>query len=130
MRILTAEELQAKLKSISKDMLPAIKKGMTDAVQNVEGKAKENCTPGTSPYYRAPRITGTLVRSINSKLEVKGSEVRGIVGADTDYAQKVHDGTSKMPPRPYILDAIKEEEDTTVEILSSAIESKLREHTV
>lgn len=129
---ITMEELRKKLKRITKDMLPAIKKGMTDAVQNVEGKAKENCTPGSSPYYRAPFITGTLRRSIASKVDTKGNEVTGVIhagGTKAGYALEVHEGTSRMPPRPYILDAIVEKESGTREILNDAIEGAIKEHT-
>lgn len=138
MRTMTVEELQSKLENISKDMLPAIKKGMIDAAQNIEGKAKENCTPGSSPYSKAPHITGTLSRSIASKVEVKGNEVHGIVSAGgedspegpVEYAIHVHEGTSKMPARPFILDAIQAKEKDTTEILTDAIEEALRKHTI
>lgn len=125
------EELQRKLSNLSRDMLPTIEKAMTDAVQNVERKAKENCTPGSSPYYRAPHITGTMLRSIASKIDVKGTEIKGIIhagGTKANYAEEVHEGTSRMPPRPYILDAITEKENETLEFLSDAIENNLRKH--
>ena len=123
------EELQAKLRNMSLTMGPMIEKGMTDAVQNVEGKVKENCTPGSSPYYKAPLITGTLRRSISSKVESRGNEVKGIIGAGVDYAIDVHDGTSRMPPRPFILDAITEKEQETLKILGDAVEEGIRKHT-
>lgn len=116
---ISIDDLQRKLKSISKDMMPALQKAMTDAAQNVEGKAKENC----------PVITGTLRRSISSKAEVKGNEVTGIVGANTEYAEAVHEGTSRRSPKPFILDAITEKEDETLGILSDGVESAIRGHT-
>lgn len=126
---MTPEELQRKLSNLSKDMLPAIEKAMTTAAMNVEGKAKENCQPGTSPYYRAPHITGTMLRSISSKVEMKSNEVHGVVGAGVEYAIDVHEGTSRMEARPFILDAILEKESETVEILSGAVEEAIRRHT-
>ena len=126
---MTIEELQTKLRNISLTMGPAIEKGMADATMNIEGKAKENCTPGQSPYYKAPLITGTLRRSINSKVEQQGNEIKGIVGADTDYAEDVHEGTSRMPPRPFILDAITEKETETIEFLTDAVKDGIRRHT-
>lgn len=126
---LTIDELQRKLKSISADMLPSLKEAMTDAAMNIEGKAKENCTPGQSPYYRAPLITGTLRRSISSKVETKGNEVYGVVGAGVDYAIDVHEGTSRMEARPFILDAIKDKEDDTLRFISDTVESNLRRYT-
>lgn len=127
---MNVDELQRKLQNLSKDMLPAIEKAMTTAAMNVEGKAKENCTPGQTPYYRAPFITGTMRRSISSKVEVKGyNEVHGIVGAGVEYAIDVHEGTSRMEARPFILDAILEKESETVVILSDAMEEAIRRHT-
>ena len=129
---MSIEELQVKLRKMSSDMIPTIRKGMTDAVQNVEGKAKENCTPGQSPYYKAPLITGTMRRSIGSKVDIKGKEIKGIVfagGEKANYAEEVHEGTSRMPPRPYILDAITEKENETIEFLSDAAEQGIRRYT-
>lgn len=135
---MTATQMAAKLKDISADMIPAIKKGMTDALLNIESKAKDNCTPGSSPYSKAPHITGTLSRSMGSHVEIKGKEIKGIVSAGgedspegpVEYAIHVHEGTSKMAPRPFILDAIKEEEEMTVGLLSDAIEDALEKHTI
>ena len=130
---ITIEELQRKLKNISADMIPTLEKAMRDAAMNVEGKAKENCQPGTSPYYRAPHITGTMLRSIASKADVKGNEVKGIVhagGEKANYAEEVHEGTSRMEARPFILDAILEKESETVEILSGAVKEAIRRHTI
>lgn len=126
---MNVEELQRKLQNVSKDMLPAIEKAMTTAAMNIEGKAKENCTPGQTPYDRAPFITGTMRRSISSKVEIKNSEVHGIVGAGVEYAVDVHEGTSRMEARPYILDAILEKESETADILSDAVENAIRRHT-
>ena len=129
---ISIEELQEKLKSISADMLPVLKEAMTDATMNIEGKAKENCTPGQSPYYKAPLITGTMRRSIGSKIDVKGNEIKGIIhagGEKANYAEDVHEGTSRMSARPYILDAITEKESDTLGFLSDAVESNLRRHT-
>ena len=112
--------------------IPAIKEGMTDAAMNVEGKAQENCTPGSSPYYKAPHITGTMRRSIASKVDTRGDEVIGIVhagGEKANYAEEVHEGTSRMPPRPYILDAIISEETKTIKFLEDAVKAGIRRHT-
>jgi len=135
---MTPEQMAAKLKDLSYAMIPAIKTGMKDACRNIEGRAKKNCTPGESPYSRAPHITGTLSRSMGSHVEVDGNEIKGIVSAGgedskegpVEYAIHVHEGTSRMAPRPFILDAIKEEEKATVEFLSDATEDALEAHAV
>lgn len=135
---MTAAQMAAKLKNISDDMIPAIKKGMADACLNIEGCAKKNCTPGQSPYSRAPHITGTLSRSMGSHVEVHDKEIKGIVSAGgedspegpVEYAIHVHEGTSRMAPRPFILDAIKEEEKMTTGLLSDAVDDALRKYTI
>ena len=126
---ISIEELQRKLKSISADMLPALKEAMTDAAMNIEGKAKEPGNCGYDEVQEAPFITGTMRRSISSKTEQKGNEIHGIVGAGVDYAIDVHEGTSRMEARPFILDAITEKEGDTLGFISDAVESNLRRHT-
>jgi len=116
---MSIEELQAKLRNLSLSMVPALQKGMTDAVQNVEGRSRELC----------PVITGTLLRSISSEVKQEGNSIKGIVGANTEYAEAVELGTSKRPPRAFLLPAIEEKETETLEILSDAVEEGIRKHT-
>jgi len=116
---MSIEELQTKLRNISLTMVPAIEKGMTDAVQNVEGRSKELC----------PVITGTLRRSISSETKTTGNEIKGIVGANTEYAEAVELGTSKRPPHAYLMPAIIEKESETLRILGDAVEDGIRRHT-
>lgn len=113
------EELQAKLRNMSLTMGPAIEKGMADATMNIEGRSKELC----------PVITGTLRRSISSETKVTGNEVKGIVGANTEYAETVHEGSSKRAPNPFILNSIEEKEQETLRILGDAIEGGIRRFT-
>lgn len=125
---MTPEELRTKLKNLANDMKPAIMDGMEKAAMNVESRAKSNCQPGETPYYRAPKITGTLQRSITSDVKDEGNTIKGIVGTNIQYAPAVHDGDSRMPPRPFILDAIVQEEDKTAEFLSAAVEDAAKKH--
>lgn len=136
---MTAEALQAKLKNISADMLPSIEKGMNKATANVKAQAKANINPATTPYYRPAYITGNLSRSIADKVEVKGNTVIGTVGAggrseggkDVTYAKKIHEGSyTGGTPRPFIVDAIKSEEEKTVEFLSDAVEAALKKYCI
>lgn len=125
---MTPEELQRKLKEIGKEIKPSLVAGMGKAVLNVESRAKQNCQPGSTPYYRAPHITGTLQRSITSQVKETGENVQGIVGTNMEYAQAVHDGTSNMPARPFVLDAIVQEQEKTEELMSQSIEEGLKKH--
>lgn len=128
---MTIEQLQAKLKNISADMLPSIKKGMGKATLNVEKQAKDNCNPATSPYYRPIWITGNLAGSISQKVEVKGETVVGTVGASAEYAKKIHEGSyTGGQPRPFLTDSIQMKEKETIEFLSDAIETALKKYCV
>lgn len=60
-----------------------IEKAMKKACALVEGEAKKN----------APKGTGELRRSIESKVEVKGNEVTGTVFTPLEYAPYVEFGT-------------------------------------
>lgn len=116
---ITTEELQRKLRKLSEGTSEALLLAMTKAALNIEGRAKELC----------PVITGTLRRSISSKAERKADKAIGTVGANVEYAAAVEFGTSKRPPKPYIMPAIKEKQDETMDILGDAIKSEIRRHT-
>jgi len=146
--ILTAEELLQKLDNLKAGTMPAIEQAMRLAALNVEGQAKKNANPGTSPYegmvfptkwkggYQggAPysddanpnRIPPHLRDSITQEVQVSGSSVHGVVKTDKPYALPVHEGTSKMQARPFILDAVNAKKDETLEILSQGIEDMVR----
>lgn len=53
----------------------------------------------------SPVKTGNLRRSVTSRATAH----EAIVGATANYAVYVHEGTSRMPGRPFIKDAIEEE---------------------
>lgn len=133
-RLLTSDELLRKLNNLSVKAIPAITHAMELAALNVEGQAKKNCTPGQSPYYRAPysddndpnRDPIHMRDTIQGRVEVAGAGVHGIVGTPKDYAFFVHEGTSKMQARPFILDAIIEKDKETRAILSQALADSLR----
>jgi HK97 gp10 family phage protein len=60
-------------------------------------------------YYRPVLKTGKTFDSISAQVKrvsQNGFTVEG--GAGTDYAKYVHDGTRKMPARPFITDGLTE----------------------
>lgn len=137
--ILTPEQMAAKLAALHIDEIPALVPAMEKACLLAEGKAKENCTPGKSPYYKAPysddndprRKPPHMRDTIEGKVaDVTSSSVRGVVGTPKDYAIHVHEGTSRMQARPFILDAIKEEQEHILEILSEATVEVVRRQCV
>lgn len=137
-RILTPEELVQKLNNLKADAVPAIERGMKNAAYNVEAKARENCTPGKSPYYRAPysddndpkRVPPHMRDVMYNKVTVTGNKVSSVFGNPKPYAAAVHEGTSRMQARPFILDAIKAEDRTTRIHLTDAIMQSLQKECV
>jgi len=119
--ILSEDELRQKFQNVSRNILPEVRVAMRQACLGVKREAKINCTPGRSPYPKAPFQTGTLRRSITSKVEVSGNTVKGIVGTNVEYALFVHEGTSKMEARAFLLDAASARRGATEQILRSAI---------
>jgi len=132
--ILTAEELLQKLDNLKAGTMPAIEQAMQQAALNVEGQAKKNCTPGQSPYYKAPysddndprRVPPHMRDTIVGTVETQGTSVHGVVGTPKDYSLYIHEGTSRMPARPFILDAITEKDTETRTILSDALTNLIR----
>lgn len=137
-RLLTAQELSRKFDNLQAGTIPAMQKTMTMAVLNVEGQAKRNCTPGHSPYYKAPYSDDNDPRrdpvhmrdTIKGEVITEGTSVHGVVGTPKLYSLYVHEGTSKMEARPFILDAIMEKDQETRALLSKAIEDHVRSQCV
>jgi len=138
MTVLTADQLVQKLDNLKASTIPAIEKGMLMAALNVEGESKKYCTPGQSPYYRAPYSDDNNPRrdpvhmrdTIYSRVQTEEPKVHGLVGTPKDYALFVHEGTSKMQARPFIMDSIKAKDTETRTILSQAITDALKRECV
>jgi hypothetical protein len=135
----TPEQMAAKLRALHTDEIPALVQAMGDACLVAEGEAKNYCTPGKSPYYKAPYTDDNDPRrkpphmrdTIEGKVaEVTASAVVGRLGTPKDYAIHVHEGTSRMQARPFLLDAIKAKEDDIVGILAEATREVVRRQCV
>lgn len=114
-----------------------LEKAMKKAMALVEGEAKKN----------APKGTGELRRSIESKVEVKGNEVTGTVFTPLEYAPYVEFGTglfaesggrkdvpwnyqddkgewhstSGMKPQPFMRPALTENRTKVIKIIEEGI---------
>lgn len=128
MGIYTVEQMAAKLLMVKAETIPAIELALNRACLNIEGLAKENCTPGKSPYYKAPFDTGTLRANNRSLVEVSEEYVQGTVYNAIEYAIHVHEGTSRMKARPFILDAVKAKEPETLAILENFLVMGIIKH--
>ena len=127
------EQLKARLDNLTIKLIPAAADGMAKAVLNIEARARLNCTPGSSPYESAGKLrgapfdTGHLRANIKHDTQITGRTVTGLVGDPVEYAEAVHEGTSRMQGRPFILDAIVSERDTTIDLLSAALSDALED---
>jgi HK97 gp10 family phage protein len=122
------EELIRAIDGKHTEILEASKKGLRRAAVEIENEAEDYCTPGTTPYWHAPFDTGRLRASIDgdqvptdteegchTSVEVKG----------TDYDVFVHEGTWKMPARPFLLDAMNAKREDTLKTVAGAIREVL-----
>ncbi|MCK5431420.1 MAG: HK97 gp10 family phage protein [Gammaproteobacteria bacterium] len=114
---LTVKQLQDKLDRLPMSMYPVLNVALREIEKDVEKKAKLNVHPGSSPYYKAPHITGNLERSISGRVVGTGKDQKAIIGASAAYAKRIHDGDSKHLSRPFIFDAIVSENPNTLKTL-------------
>jgi hypothetical protein len=133
-----------------KDEVPKnVQKAIKDSEIAVVARAKMNCTPGMSPYDAmrfgkhmgrtgnsitaggishplkdsgAPFETGLLRRSnFYSDPTMEGDTIVAKVYNNCDYAVYVHEGTSKMAPRPFLMDAVLSEQEATEQRIVDAV---------
>lgn len=77
-----------------------------------------------SKYGKPIYVTGDLMRDVNS--QVREADDRVDVGNSLSYALPVHNGTSRMPARPYLKDAITENGDIWREIAAEMLGEKMK----
>lgn len=74
-------------------------------------------------YYRRIWRTGDLQRDVSYRMRASDHAVD--VGNNLEYAVYVHDGTSKMPARPYITDTLTSSDN--MEALKEIAQDALRQ---
>lgn len=125
-RRLTPAELSAILNNVPERIHEEVLAAMKKAGTLCEAQAKDNCTPGKSPYYRAPHVTGALSRANYHEVEDKGETITGIVGnSQNEYNLHVHEGTSAMQARPFLQDAVRVKQDDVLKIVSAGVKAGL-----
>ena len=122
---MTPEQLKARLAKAAKRVIEDTHTGMQKAALNIEARAKLNCTPGSSPYPDAPFDKGLLRAEIYHAVEIHGNAVQGFIISPTEYAEPVHEGSSRKYARPFLLDAIVSERDATQKFLAEDIAAGL-----
>lgn len=77
---------------------------------------------------RAPKLTGTLARSINAERNiVTSTEVVYDIGTDLDYAATQEFGYGGISAQPYLRPALDEDGKIAVETIRRAVEQFLKE---
>ena len=107
---------------------------VTMVARNIVDTAKENCPVGTPQSTGIPGyIGGTLKKTIRIirraargatrliSIAVGGRYKNPNTGRIVDYAKHVHDGTSRMPSRPFLKDAYDQHKQSFVQALINAV---------
>lgn len=106
-RIEGLENVQAMIENKISDITGKLSEGVAESCKVVEADAKAMC----------PVDTGELRKSITS--EVLGTT--GVVGTNKEYAMYVELGTYKMAAQPYLVPALKSNEETIIQIIKSKV---------
>lgn len=115
---------------------------MLAVLLEIEGEAKRLIAYG---YYKPAIDTSRMINSITSKItEFSYATIEGVVGTSVYYAIYVHEGVHKtasqigfesmmddftgiwrMPPRPFMTDALKNKEDFANKAFANAVKKEL-----
>ena len=60
----------------------------------------------TASKARCPVDTGRLRGSINWRIQMEGGQLVAIIGTNVEYAIYVHEGTSRMAGRPFLVEGV------------------------
>jgi hypothetical protein len=69
---------------------------------------------------RTPVRTGTLRRSLTTRVQSSGGSVRGFVGSNLRYAAPVHEGHGGVTGRPFIREGIEDSRGEISTLLQAA----------
>ena len=97
------EDLESELRSLPDKIAIAAERGLDN--QNIVELAKINCPVMTGALRDSIRYIKATILDIVF-LAGGFQYINPLTGKYIDYARYVHDGTSKMPPRPFLLQAI------------------------
>ena len=123
---LTVKQFQDSLHKLPLSMQAPLHTALSQIAVDVEGKAKDNVHPGSSPYFKPPWATGNMEGSINGRVVGTGKNQKAVVGASAEYSERIHDGDSKMQGRPFIFDAIVSENKNTISTLDEHLGAWIR----
>lgn len=115
----------------------AISREMKQLVLIVAGRAKFHIrgSRASNPPEQLGVVTGRLRQSITGRVEVRGIQVRGIIGPQRVAYAAIHElggqagrrsARVDIPARPYLAPALEESRDLIVERLGVAIDSAIK----
>lgn len=96
---------QAEINALLKSPKGAVAQDLIKRGTRVQNRAKNNLRGAGAAGLRA-FDTGALTNSITKELIIESSGPVVRVGANTYYAIMIHEGTSRMRPRPYLREAL------------------------
>lgn len=127
-------KLMARLARLKKGLPYEVDTGITLIGRKIKEDAEENCPVGTPTTTGIPGyVGGTLKSTIRFLRTVVAGMTRAIsitvggyrknpnTGRICDYAKHVHDGTSRMPSRPFLLNAMNRYKDTLIQMAINAV---------
>lgn len=117
--------MSVEFKDNSAAVLEAMERAKKKALAAIGLAAVEVTTNYMESRYGKPiRQSGDLMRDANARPSQTPDAVD--VGNTLDYAPHVHNGTAKMPARPYLRDAIMENTDIWKEVAEEHIGKELK----
>lgn len=136
-KIIGADRLIARLVRMTKALDPAAVKSIRRVAELVRDYGKKICPVGTPESTGIPGyIGGSLQKSgrvgsyarpakhvFSIRVTFGGYVTNPNTGRKVDYAKHVHEGTSKMPPRPFLLISIMKHRKS----LAKAIKGEIKE---
>lgn len=121
------DELQRKFAQLGKDITPTMETAMRKAMLYLHGKVPKYPEPPPKSSYRR---TGTLGRSITTRVEREGGTVVGFIGTNVEYAQYVIDKDNQAwmhKGRWWTLQGVvNDNKDGVIKILEDAIREALQ----
>ena len=110
-KITNLEEIRSAFSKAPIEMTKELNKAIRTSIIAIEGQSKLN----------SPVLTGRLRASHASLF----SNLRGETGPNTNYAIFVHEGTRYMKARPFLLEAVKTQENKIEQNFKDAVQNVL-----
>jgi len=104
-----AASLKANLHNFRKRIPTAATKATTEVAEQIRDTAKQLCPVDTGSLQksiRLHRVARPGGHTVSIGVIAGGRVVNPKTGRVVDYARYVHDGTSRMAPRPFLAEAV------------------------